>query len=105
MRVNIGLRYGPTTALACPYDRAILIQWLKGWDGRPARLFCFIRYGRDARATLRHDRTEHVDLGRAVVGPLLALGYPVSPRNHSRARLVHSGATFAAHFYLAVPRR
>jgi hypothetical protein len=22
------------------------------WHGRPARLFCFIRYGRDARATL-----------------------------------------------------
>jgi hypothetical protein len=33
----------------------------KEWDGRPARLFCFIRYGRDARATLCHDRTEHVD--------------------------------------------
>jgi hypothetical protein len=30
----------------------ILIQWLKEWDGRPARLFCLIRYGRDARATL-----------------------------------------------------
>jgi hypothetical protein len=29
------------------YDQAILIQWLKEWDGRPARLFCFIRYGRD----------------------------------------------------------
>jgi hypothetical protein len=28
------------------------IQWLKEWDGRPARLFCFISYGRDARATL-----------------------------------------------------
>jgi hypothetical protein len=26
---------------------------LKEWDGRPARLFFFIRYGRDARATLR----------------------------------------------------
>jgi hypothetical protein len=25
---------------------------LKEWDGRPARLFCFNRYGRDARATL-----------------------------------------------------
>ena len=35
------------------YDQAILIQWLKEWDGRPARLFCFIRYGRDARATLK----------------------------------------------------
>jgi hypothetical protein len=23
-----------------PYDQAILIQWLKEWDGRPARLFC-----------------------------------------------------------------
>jgi hypothetical protein len=34
------------------YDQAILIQWLKEWDGRPARLFCFIRYGQDARATL-----------------------------------------------------
>ena len=34
------------------YDQAILIPWLKEWDGRPARLFCFIRYGRDARATL-----------------------------------------------------
>ena len=31
--------------------QAILIQWLKEWDGRPARLFCFIRYGRDARAS------------------------------------------------------
>jgi hypothetical protein len=29
-----------------------MIQWLKEWDGRPARLFCFIRYGREARATL-----------------------------------------------------
>jgi hypothetical protein len=29
------------------YDQAILIQWLKEWDGRPARLFCFIRYGRE----------------------------------------------------------
>jgi hypothetical protein len=31
--------------------QAILIQRLKEWDGRPARLFCFIRYGRDARAS------------------------------------------------------
>jgi hypothetical protein len=38
------------------YDQAILIQWLKEWEGRPARLFCFIRYGRDARATLCFDR-------------------------------------------------
>jgi hypothetical protein len=38
------------------YDQAILIQWLKEWDGRPARLFRFIRYGRDARATLSFNR-------------------------------------------------
>jgi hypothetical protein len=43
---------GPSLALGYPYDQAILIQWLKEWDGRPARLFYFIRYGRDARATL-----------------------------------------------------
>jgi hypothetical protein len=42
----------------------ILIQWLKEWDGRPARLFCFIRYGRDARATLCFDR-----YGRDSSGP------------------------------------
>jgi hypothetical protein len=53
--------------LGYPYDQAILIQWFKEWDGRPARLFCFIRYGRDARATLcvspesiRDSRPEHV---------------------------------------------
>jgi hypothetical protein len=48
--------------------QAILIQWLKEWDGRPARLFYFIRYGRDARAILcvyrpksiRGSRPEHV---------------------------------------------
>jgi hypothetical protein len=33
------------------YDQAILIQGLKEWAG-VRRLFCFIRYGRDARATL-----------------------------------------------------
>ena len=42
------------------YDQAILIQWLKEWDGRPARLFCFIRYGRDARATLCFNRAQSV---------------------------------------------
>jgi hypothetical protein len=26
--------------LGYPYDQAILIQWFKEWDGRPARLFC-----------------------------------------------------------------
>ena len=42
------------------------------WDGRPARLFCFIRYGREVHATLfvspvciapesiRRSRPEHV---------------------------------------------
>jgi hypothetical protein len=34
------------------YPPRKMIHWLKEWDGRPARLFCLIRYGRDARATL-----------------------------------------------------
>ena len=37
------------------------------WDGRPARLFSFIRYGRDARATRRSPRPT-VILHRAVSG-------------------------------------
>ena len=31
-------------------------EWHVEWEGRPARLFCFIRHGRDARATLCFDR-------------------------------------------------
>ena len=63
----------PCSCLTPKASYRIALGQAKEWDGRPARLFCFIRYGRDARATLCHDRTEHVDLGRTVFGPLLAL--------------------------------